>query len=53
MYEVQLWNDDTHTVEYYTVPDAIDYDDAQQQIQQQYPHLPILAVIHKPLRAPL
>jgi len=48
MYQVQLWNDTTHTVEYHSVPDAIDYDDAQHVIQSQYPQHTILAVIHKP-----
>lgn len=53
MYEVQLWNDTTKTVEYHSVPDAITHDDAQQQIQQKYPQHSVLAVVHKPLRAPL
>jgi len=53
MYQVQLWNDTTHTVEYHSVPDAIDYDDAQHVIQSQYPQHTILAVIHKPPSAPV
>lgn len=44
MYQVQLWNDTTKTVEYYSVPDAIDYEDAQQVIQHQYPDQKVIAV---------
>jgi hypothetical protein len=44
MYNVQTWNDSTKTVEYHSAPDAIDYEDAQQVIQEQYPERKIIAV---------
>lgn len=47
MYEVQLWNDITNTVEYHSVPDAVNHHDAQQVIQSQYPQYRVLAVIHR------
>lgn len=44
MYQVQLWNDTTKTVEYHSVSDAIDYEDAQHVIQEQYPNQKVIAV---------
>lgn len=44
MYQVQLWNQQTKTVEYHSVPDAIDYDDAKDTVQQQYPDLTVIGV---------
>ena len=44
MYNVQTWNDQTKTVEYHSAPDAIDYDDARDIVQEQYPDCTVIAV---------
>ena len=46
-YEVQLWNEDEHCVYYHSVKDAIDYEDARDIIQAQYPNQKVISVIRK------
>lgn len=46
-YEVQSWDDTNKCVNYYTVEDAIDYEDARDVIAQQYPEYKVIAVVKK------
>jgi hypothetical protein len=46
-YEVQLWDDENKCVNYYTVEDAIDYEDARDVIQSQYLKQNVISVIRK------
>ena len=46
-YEVQAWDDENKCVNYYTVNDAIDYEDARDMIQAQYPEYNVIAVVKK------
>ena len=46
-YEVQTWDKDEYCVNYHIVKDAIDYEDAQQVIQSQYPDEKVIAVVKK------
>ena len=45
MYSVQTWDEDQHCVNYHTVYDAIDYDDARYVIQNAYPDQKVIAVV--------
>ena len=46
-YEVQTWDAEEYCVNYHTVKDAIDYDDARDVIQAQYPDQKVIAVVKK------
>lgn len=46
-YEVQSWDDVNKCVNYYTVKDAIDYEDARDVIMAQYPEYKVIAVVKK------
>ena len=46
-YSVQTWNNEEYCVNYHTVRDAIDYDDAKQVIELQYPDQKVIAVIKR------
>ena len=46
-YEVQVWDADNYCVNYYTVKDAVDYEDAKDVIQSQYPDQKVIAVVKK------
>ena len=47
MYEVQTWDAEEYCVNYHMVKDAIDYDDARDVIQAQYPDQKVIAVVKK------
>lgn len=44
IYEVQTWDDETQTVFYDIVKDAIDYESARDVIAEQYPNRKVIAV---------
>ena len=44
-YEVQLYDQQTHTVNYYTVHTANSYEEAANIIQQEYPNQSLISVI--------
>lgn len=46
-YEVQTWDDDEKCVNYHIVPDAIDYEDAIDVVQSQYPDQKVISVIRR------
>ena len=46
-YVVQTWDNEEWCVNYHTVSDAIDYEDAQQVIELQYPDQKVIAVIKR------
>lgn len=46
-FEVQTWDSEEYCVNYHTVPDAIDYEDAHDYIQRLYPDQKIISVIRK------
>lgn len=46
-YSVQTWDSEEWCVNYHDVHDAIDYDDAKQVIEQQYPDQKVIAVIKR------
>lgn len=46
-YEVQLWDDENKCVNCYSVEDAIDYEDARDVIQSQYPEQNVISVIRR------
>lgn len=46
-YEVQTWDAEEYCVNYHTVADAIDYEDARDVIQAQYPDQKVIAVVKK------
>ena len=46
-YEVQTWDDNNKMVCYYSVTDAIDYEDARDVIQQLHTDQQVIAVIKK------
>jgi hypothetical protein len=46
-YEVQLWDDENKCVNYHSVEDAIDYEDARDLIQSQYPEQKVISVIRR------
>jgi len=46
-YEVQTWDDENKCVNYYSVEDAIDYEDAGDLIQSQYPDQKVISVIRR------
>lgn len=46
-YEVQLWDDENKCVNYYNAEDAIDYEDARDLIQSQYPDQKVISVIRR------
>jgi len=47
IYEVQTWDADECCVNCHVVKDAIDYEDAQEVIQSQYPDQKVIAVVKK------
>jgi hypothetical protein len=47
MYEVELYDTKTGDVSFVPVPDAIDYEDAFQVVNERYPDYQILGVIMK------
>jgi len=47
MYEVELYDTKTGDVSFVPVPDAIDYEDAFQVVNERYPDHQILGVIMK------
>lgn len=46
-YEVQLWDDENKCVHYHSAKDAIDYEDARDLIQSQYPEQKVISVIRR------
>lgn len=46
-YEVQTWDAEEYCVNYHMVADAIDYEDARDVIQEQYPDQKVIAVVKK------
>jgi hypothetical protein len=46
-YQVQTWDDTNKQVNYHTVHDAIDYEDARDVIQQLHPNKKVIAVVKK------
>ena len=46
-YEVQTWDDKNKCVNYHSVKDAIDYEDARDLIQSQYPEQKVISVIRR------
>lgn len=45
IYQAQLYNQQTNTVEYYTIDEATSYKEASSIAESQYPQLKLLAVI--------
>lgn len=43
-YEVQIWDEENHCVNYHTVVDANSFEEAQRVIQSQYPDQKVLCV---------
>lgn len=46
-YEVQTWDDALKQVNYHTVKDAIDYEDARDVIAAEYSDQKVIAVVKK------
>lgn len=46
-YEVQTWDDKIKCVMYYTVDDAIDYDDAKDHVKRMHPDQQVIAVVKR------
>ena len=46
-YQVQTWDDTNKQVNYHTVHDAIDYEDARDVIQQLHTDQQVIAVVKK------
>jgi len=46
-YEVQTWDNEEYCVNYHLVSDAIDYEDALQVVQSQYPDQKVISVIKR------
>ena len=46
-YRVIIWDQPNHQTKYYDVDDAIDYDDAEQTVKEQYPDVDILATVYR------
>jgi uncharacterized protein YqfB (UPF0267 family) len=47
MYEVQTWDFDEYCINYHSVEDAIDYEDAHEVISKMYPDQKVISVIRK------
>jgi len=46
-YEVQTWDDEYKCVNYHSVPDAIDYEDARDVIVGLHPDQKVISVIRR------